>query len=122
MPAAHAAGIDSRMMVAGMSAAAVAGVGIGLMLPTAWLKSTGSSDDGSAKRKARPLSAKDSGSKVIGDEGVYEDVQQIAEDIPRPAFIQDMTRDEVDARALFHAQPSEPHVKPAVALSLELDA
>ena len=84
-------GVSPLAMAAGMATATVAGVGIGLFLPTDWLV-------GNGKRPPSEI-AKPKGRNST----VYEDVEDIAEEIPRPALIQDATREEVESLYEFQA-------------------
>eukprot|EP00325_Prymnesiales_sp_UTEX-LB-985_P012371 CAMPEP_0174752042 /NCGR_PEP_ID=MMETSP1094-20130205/101164_1 /TAXON_ID=156173 /ORGANISM="Chrysochromulina brevifilum, Strain UTEX LB 985" /LENGTH=76 /DNA_ID=CAMNT_0015957623 /DNA_START=17 /DNA_END=244 /DNA_ORIENTATION=+ len=76
-------------MIAGMSAAVVAGIGIGVLLPTVWIQKR------DANEVAREASTKPwrLTTRRAGDDGL--EAGTIAEDIPRPAMIQDVTREEV---------------------------
>jgi hypothetical protein len=88
-------------MAAGMFAAAAGGIGIGMFLPTDWLAG-GKRDghDGSVQQPPAPVS---DASTRQDSAVVHETVRDIAEDIPRPAIIQDATRAEVEALYEFHS-------------------
>mgnify|MGYP001213850700 CR=1 FL=1 len=87
-------------MAAGMFAAAAGGIGIGLLLPTG---GGGRVADEAPKARAPADTAapRDDSASVV-----HEDVSEIAEDIPRPAIIQDATRAQVE-----ELQPRYPGMK-----------
>jgi len=76
----------------GMGALA-AGIGIGVAVPTQWFQA----------KEERSLALLPDKTTRREDSAVYEDVREIAEDIPRPAIIVDATRQEVEARYEFHS-------------------
>jgi len=84
-------GISAMTMGLGMAGAAVAGVALGAVLPTAWLVGEGGDEAEEAKSgggDAQLSSARSS---------VHESVGSIAEAIPRPAIIVDATREAVES-------------------------
>ena len=110
-------------MAIGMVGAAGGGVGIGLMLPNDWLKGLkkelNEEIDKDLRQHAASPSHASASEEHHSDEdqqqqqqqqqpeqrenSTYENVKDIAEDIPRPAIIQDATRDEVESLYEFHS-------------------
>ena len=86
------ASISRATMLAGMSAAAAAGIGIGLVIPTVWIHRDDDRPDDS--ESPRHVSNRADSALPAGD---------IAEDIPRPAMIQDATREEMERLYEFHS-------------------
>ena len=99
-PAAAGGGIDPRTALVGMVGTAVVGVGIGLMLPSALIGGGGEAEKATekgARLKERMTSVKADRRKST----VYESVDDIAEEIERPAMVHDATRAEVEERYDF---------------------
>ena len=104
-------GIGVGAMAVGMLGAAGGGIGIGLMLPTEWLAdlkkelhSEVAKDLG--RHGEQPLDAGANEPEQLLEQrenSTYENVKDIAEDIPRPAIIQDATREEVESLYEFHS-------------------
>ena len=90
-----ATSITPRAMAAGMAAAAATGVGIGVLLP-AHLLTPRDPEPEETPSDEIPVTTRE-------DSIVHEDIANIAEDIPRPAIIQDATRNEVEALYEFHS-------------------
>ena len=98
---APAAGVSVVQMAAGMVVAAAGGIGIGIFMPSDWL--VGGSKDGGRREATRvPSTLGDAASSSSDDGVVHENVRDIAEDIPRPAIIQDATRAQVESLYEFH--------------------
>ena len=72
-----------------VAGALVAGIGIGIAVPAHWFQP-----------RERAFEAPPA---VREDSAVYEDVREIAEDIPRPAIIVDVTREGLEALYEFHS-------------------
>ena len=83
-------GFTPRMFAGGMVGAAVVGLGIGAMLQTHL-----GSKDGSKKAEKKNRSSVDKDSRRRST--VYEDVADIADELPRPALIKDAEREELEA-------------------------
>ena len=110
-------GINVGTAAAGMLAAAIGGIGIGLLLPTQYLvggpeaeKQRGGhhqrqgSEQYQQTDKQEAYTADEAGSLTAReDSNVYGNVSDIAEDIPRPAIIQDATRSHVESLYEFHS-------------------
>ena len=97
--AAHASpagGIGLKTAVAGMVGTAGLGIGIGLLLPSVVVGDGEKSESKDLHPQGRP---QDSRRKST----VYESASVIAEDIKRPAMVQDATRAEVEALYDFKA-------------------
>ena len=99
-PAAAGGGVDPRMALVGMVGTAVVGVGIGLLVPDALVG--GGVAEKAAEKGAR---LKERMTSVKGQDRrrstVYESVDDIAEEIERPAMVHDATRAEVEERYDF---------------------
>ena len=85
---AAASGHGTATLVAGMASAAAVGVGLGSMLPMAWID-TGTQGD--AKDRA------DQSATPARIMTVYEDVQDLADGLKRPEMIRDAVRTEVES-------------------------
>lgn len=94
-------GVSVPAMAAGMVGAAAGGIGIGVLMPTDWLAPKKKKDATQQPSQLPPESSSADGS-YSEDGVVHENVRDIAEDIPRPAIIQDATRAEVEALYDFH--------------------
>jgi serine/threonine protein kinase/ribosomal protein L12E/L44/L45/RPP1/RPP2 len=115
-------GIGVGAMAVGMAGAAAGGIGIGLMLPTNWLQDLSSElqlevdkdlreqqlqEQLQQQQQQRAAAASSADAKDEQEQqrenSTYENVKDIAEDIPRPAIIQDATREEVEKLYEFHS-------------------
>jgi serine/threonine protein kinase len=85
----HSRNLQGSAVVAG---ALAAGIAIGIAVPTQWFQSK---TDEVRRNSVKPSQRENS--------AVYEDVREIAEDIPRPAIIVDATRGDVEAMYEFHS-------------------
>ena len=89
-------GISPLQAVGGMAAAAVIGVGVGLYLPTGGAPAAPSTS-------AEPPAADSEPKEARRRSSVYEDVEDIADEIERPAMIRDASRSEVEALYEFQS-------------------
>ena len=87
-PASPAGGIGLKTAVAGMVGTAGLGIGIGMLLPSVMV--------GDKSEKSRDLQQQGRPQDSRRKSTVYESASVIAEEIKRPAMVQDASRAEVD--------------------------
>ena len=96
-------GIGAGTVAAAMVAAAGGGIGIGMLIPTEWFLPASPADESKKNQQAPEGAVPAEDQKPEREDSVYENVKDIAEDIPRPAIIQDATREEVEELYEFHS-------------------